>query len=370
MNNSKMGNHFMINDGLNEMAANAVEYAVDRITGIVYAVYLTSDAEMGESNKLVKIAKFNIMQPTNIEWVTVFDREIDFSGHRLSECNIIELNDSIVRVYAIDLETRVYYYKDVEKKGLNVGPLHGVKFKEGEHSQSVGLSLANVNTFITSMGAVPFKTLTMTTGIIKLDGYYYSILCSENTQSILFVKSLDGETWTCQSIINHKANHETMLAYHDSKFWVICRNGYTKETTETKQNLMYSEDGINWKQSNLALTTSDTRPYLFTYQGNLCLAYSSPMPEDYSTVRPWRCNIHVGKIVSVNGEETFEEIVYKESKFGIVYYVLLDWYGRMVMLYSSGELHPTEGLMEGWSSGKDCLNYTILYSQEPELLFD
>ena len=81
-------------------------------------------------------------------------------------------------------------------------------------------------------------------------------------------------------------------------------------------------------------------------------------------------NVVVGKIVSVNGEETFEEIVYKESKFGIVYYVLLDWYGRMVMLYSSGELHPTEGLMEGWSSGKDCLNYTILYSQEPELLFD
>lgn len=39
----------------------------------------------------------------------------------------------------------------------------------------------------------------------------------------------------------------------------------------------------------------------------------------------------------------------------------------MIMLYSTGELHPTEGLMFGWAQGKDCLNYTILQETEPEL---
>ena len=137
----------------------------------------------------------------------------------------------------------------------------------------------------------------------------------------------------------------------------------------SKKNLLYSEDGIVWTQSELSLVMSDTRPYLFHYQGDLYLAYSSPMPDNYSTVRPWRCNIHVGKIASSGGVEVFEETVYKESKFGIVYYALKDWYGKMIMLYSSGELHPTEGLMDGWSQGKDCLNYTILHTEEPELSF-
>ena len=130
---------------------------------------------------------------------------------------------------------------------------------------------------------------------------------------------------------------------------------------------MYSEDGKEWKRSNLTLIPSDTRPYLFNYQGELYLAYSSPMPESFSTVRPWRCNIHIGRIVTENGEESFEEIFYRESKFGIVYYALFDWYGYMVMLYSSGELHPTEGLMFGWAQGKDCLNYAVVHLQEPEL---
>ena len=183
------------------------------------------------------------------------------------------------------------------------------------------------------------------------------------------MKSENGATWTLQSVINHRANYEAMLEYHDGKFWVMCRNGGTSPSNNKQQNLMYSEDGITWTQSNLELETSDTRPYLFRYQGELYLAYSSPMSTDYSTVRNWRCNIHIGKIVSSGGQETFDEVIYKESKFGIVYYALHDWYGNMVMLYSSGELNPTEGLMGGWSQGKDCLNYTILKSQEPELSF-
>jgi hypothetical protein len=183
------------------------------------------------------------------------------------------------------------------------------------------------------------------------------------------MKSSDGDTWTFISLVNHTVNYEAMLEYNDGKFFVMCRNGATSVTEEKQTNLVYSSDGVNWQESTLALTTSDTRPYLFNYLGELYLAYSSPMPNDYSTVRPWRCNIHIGRIVSSGGVETFEEIVYKESKFGIVYYALDDWYGNMVMLYSSGELNPTEGLMGGWSQGKDCLNYTVIYSNEPQLSF-
>jgi len=361
--------HYMINDGLNEMAANAVEVVVDKNTGIAYAVYLSSETSIGESSELVKLAKFNIMQPTNVQWVTVFNKDADFSGHVLSECNILELDDSYVRVFAIDRVTSTYYYKDVKKKSLAVSMMNEVKFKSSENSEAVSLNMQNVKDYVVSQNSEPMKSLNMITEIIKVDDCFYSILCGHVSECSLLVKSADGAIWTVQSLIRHKVNFEAMLAYHDSKFWVMCRNGSEKETTETQQNLLYSEDGINWTQSNLSLTVSDTRPWLFNYQGELFLAYSSPMPDNYSTGRPWRCNIHIGKIISSNGCESFEEIIYKESKFGIVYYSLLDWYGKMIMLYSSGELHPTEGLMGGWSQGKDCLNYIELYSREPQLAF-
>lgn len=369
-NSKKINNRYMINDGLHETAANAVEIVVDKNTAIAYAVYLSSETSIGESSELVKLAKFNIMQPTNVEWITVFNKEKDFQGHVLSECNILELDESSVRVFAIDRVTHTYYYKDVDKKTFTVGSIEEAKIKLGETSEALSLSLENVNKFIASNGAEPIKSLNMITEIIKVNGYYYSILCGVHADCFILVKSEDGAIWTCQSIAKHKVNFEAMLTYHDSKFWVMCRNGSETETTELHKSLLYSEDGINWTVSNLALTTSDTRPYIFTYQGDLYLAYSSPMPENYSTVRTWRCNVHIGKVVSSNSVETFEELIYKESKFGIVYYSLLDWYGHLIMLYSAGELHPTEGLMRGWSQGKDCLNYTILHSQEPELSFN
>lgn len=365
-----IGTHYMISDGLTEMAANAVELVVDDDTGIAYAVYLASTTSLGESSSLVKMAKFNILQPTNVEWVEVFNISTDFGGSPLSECNIIELNSSTIRVFAVNKSTWTYYYKDVNKKTLTVGAKNEVKFKSSDASDAVSFSKANLNTYISSIGGTAFSEVQSTTKILEVDGYYYTtVVGGQGTQNVLFMKSADGATWTLQSVIHHRANYEAMLEYHDGRFWVMCRNGVTSPTTSTQQNLMYSEDGITWTQSNLALTTSDTRPYLFKFQGELYLAYSSPMPTDYSTVRNWRCNIHIGKIVSEGGVETFDEIVYKESKFGIVYYALHDWYGNMVMLYSSGELNPTEGLMGGWSQGKDCLNYTIIHQQEPELSF-
>ena len=89
---NKIGQNFMINNGLDELAANAVELVVDERTAIAYAVYLSSKTAFGESNELVNLAKFNILQPTNVNWVTVFDKNADFGGAPLSECNIIELD--------------------------------------------------------------------------------------------------------------------------------------------------------------------------------------------------------------------------------------------------------------------------------------
>lgn len=364
----EIGTHYMINNGLIDMAANAVEFIVDDTTGIVYAAYLASETTLGESSSLVKLAKFNILQPTNVEWITVFDKSTDFGGSNLSECNIIDLNSSTVRVFAVNTSTWTYYYKDINKKTLAVSAMEVVKFKSNQNADAISLSKANLNQFIASIGGVLFSDVQSTTKILKVNGYYYTTVVGGNrTQNILFMKSVDGAIWEFQSVIHHTANYEAMLEYHNGKFWVMCRDGSQTTTSNKYQNLMYSEDGINWTQSNLALTTSDTRPYLFTYQGDLYLAYSSPMSSDYSTVRTWRCNIHIGKIVSANGTETFEEVIYKESKFGIVYYALCDWYGNMIMLYSSGELNPTEGLMNGWSQGKDCVNYTIVHQQSPKL---
>ena len=113
---NKIDTRFVINNGLKEMAANAVELVVDEKTGIAYAVYLSSETSIGESSELVNLVKFNILQPTNAEWVTVFDRALDFGGASLSECNIIDLNAETIRVFAVNLKTLKYYYKDVDKK--------------------------------------------------------------------------------------------------------------------------------------------------------------------------------------------------------------------------------------------------------------
>lgn len=368
--NIDLNDHYMINDGLVDMAANAVELVVDDKTGIAYACYLSSETTLGESSSLVKVAKFNILQPTNIKWVTVFDKEKDFSNHNLSECNIINLNDSIIRVFAVDLQTQQYYYKDVNKKTLTVSNIKEVKLKLNDDSEEVNFNTTNINEIIHTNQGQQFNYLQFTSKIIKVDNYYYTTVCGGNAKTnFLFMKSHDGSVWEFCSLVKQNVSYEAMLEYYDGKFWVMCRNGNTVPSNEKQQNLLYSEDGYTWIQSDLSLETSDTRPYLFTYQGELCLAYSSPLEPGYSTVRNWRCNIHVGKIKSVNGEEQFEELIYKESKFGIVYFALTDWYGKMIMLYSSGEIHPTEGLMGGWSQGKDCINYTILHSQEPQLSF-
>ena len=74
---NEIGAHVMINNGLSEMAANAVEQVVDDRTGMVYAVYLSSETSFGESSELVNLAKFNILQPTHAEWITVFDRTLE-----------------------------------------------------------------------------------------------------------------------------------------------------------------------------------------------------------------------------------------------------------------------------------------------------
>ena len=366
---NKIGQHFMINNGLEELAANAVELVVDERTAIAFAVYLSSKTAFGESNELVNLAKFNILQPTNVNWVTVFDKNADFGGAPLSECNIIELDRETLRVYAVNLKNLKYYFKDVDKKTLAIGSLQEVKFRPSSGADAVSFDKDDINAQLSALGAHPFEYLQFTTAIIKVDGYFYTTVCGGNKiPNFLFMRSLDGEIWEYVSLVNHTVNYEAMLAYHENKFWVFCRNGSETVTNEAKRNLLYSDDGITWRESNLELVTSDTRPYLFEFQGELFLAYSSPMPREYSTVRPWRCNIHVGRILSDGCVETFDEIIYKESKFGIVYYALVDWYGKMIMLYSSGELHPTEGLMFGWSQGKDCLNYTVLHTVEPKLV--
>ena len=45
---NEIGNHVTNNNGLTEMAANAVEPVVDDRTGVAYAVYLSNKTSSGE----------------------------------------------------------------------------------------------------------------------------------------------------------------------------------------------------------------------------------------------------------------------------------------------------------------------------------
>ncbi len=365
-----IGTSFMISNGLVDIAANDQHTVVDSVTSIAYTVYLASETKYGEGSDLIKLAKYDILQPTNADWVTVFDKDVDFDGVKMTTCNLIDLDKETIRVFITNQVDYKYYYRDVNKKTFELGAVKEVKYKKAYKSEPVTMDKENINAHIKELGGQEFEFIQFSSEIINVDRTFYTAVSGGATgiKNFLFMKSTDGETWSFVSMANCTVSYEAMLVYHDYKFYVMCRNGGTHPGDETQQNLYYSEDnGKTWKQSNLALNTSDTRPFLFNYQGELYLAYSSPLDLEYSTIRPWRCNVHVGKIVSNNGVETFEEVLYKESKYGIVYYSLIDCYGKMIMIYSSGELHPEEGTMGGYTQGKDCLMYTILQEQDPIL---
>lgn len=172
-----IGPHVMVNNGLKEMAANAVELVVDENTAIAYAVYLSSQTSFGESSELVNLAKFNIMQPTNAAWVTVFDRNLDFDGASLSECNIIDLDRNTVRVFAVNLKTMKYYFKDVDKETLSVGALREVKFQSDANAEAVAFDAEHISEHLERLGARAFSYLQFTTAILKVDGYFYTTAC-------------------------------------------------------------------------------------------------------------------------------------------------------------------------------------------------
>jgi len=368
--NKDLGDHYIINNAIVDLAASDSHTIVDKKSARAYTVYMASENKLGEGSELCKVAVYNTMQPTNVEWITAFDFEEDFGGLKITTCNIADIDSSTVRVYIGVHGENKYYYKDLNKQTLKIGEKKEVKYKSAYKSPAVNMTVDNVNAHIRELGGDEFNYVQMSSDMIKVDGTLYVAVAGGKAlcQNFLFMESGDGITWSFVSMGKHAVSYEPMITYHDDKFWVMCRTGGTAPSNNTQQDLMYSEDmGKTWKQSNLALETSDTRPYIFTYQNELYLAYSSPLAKDYSAIRTWRCNIHVGKIVTNNGSQSFEEVIYKESKYGIVYYSLFDYYGKMIMLYSSGELHPEEGTMGGYTQGKDCLMYTILQEQDPIL---
>ena len=371
-NSKQIGEHFIVNNAMVDTAASDSHTIVDDKTGIAYTAYLASEGTYGESSEILKVAKYSIMQPTNVQWLTVFDYEKDFGGAHISTCNVLDLDTNTIRLLVLNKENNIYYYKDVDKKTFTVGEMGEVKYRRSSLKQDgpVTMSVDNVNAHILDLGGEAFNYVQISSDILKIDGYFYATISGgkANSANFLFAESPDGITWKFVSLIKHRVSYEAMLAHHDNKFWIFCRDGATNPTTETYQNLLYSSDnGKTWTLSNLALTVSDTRPYIFEYQKELYIAYSSPMPRDYSVVRNWRCNLHIGKVTSKDGKETYEEIIYKESKFGIVYFSLIDWYGKMIMLYSSGELFPEKGAANWQTQAKDCMNYTILQEVDPEL---
>ncbi|MBO7214297.1 MAG: exo-alpha-sialidase, partial [Clostridia bacterium] len=333
----EIGQHFMISNGLVDLAASDSHTIVDSRTGVAYTAYLASEEKYGESSTILKVAKYNILAPTNAEWVTVFHYIDDFGGSHISTCNILDLNFDTIRVIVINKGDGTYYYKDVDKKSFAVGEKKELKYKKSKVKGEVAVTMStdNVNAHITDMGGEAFAYLQISSDIICVNRYYYATVSggAPKAANFMFVESPDGETWYFVSLIKHRVSYEAMLTYHENKFWIFCRDGSENPTTETYQNLLYSKDeGKTWTLSNLAFTVSDTRPYIFTYQNELYIAYSTPLERDFSVVRTWRCNLHVGKVTSKDGVETYEELLYKESKFGIVYFSLVDWYGKMIML--------------------------------------
>ena len=84
---NEIGTHVMINNGLSEMAANAVELVVDDKTGIAYAVYLSSETTFGESSELVNLCRERLgWKPTTTYTVI----------KRLSERGVLKNENTVV----------------------------------------------------------------------------------------------------------------------------------------------------------------------------------------------------------------------------------------------------------------------------------
>lgn len=65
----------------------------------------------------------------------MFDTDKDFDGQRLSEGTVVSLDSNYLRVYAVNMVDYKYYYKDVNKKTLEVGELHPEEGTMGGYTQ-------------------------------------------------------------------------------------------------------------------------------------------------------------------------------------------------------------------------------------------
>ncbi len=339
-------NRIAISDVVKFTSASAGHTVIDEARGICYTSYLASRTNYGESREVIGLAVYPINQPFKAVNYIVAEANVPINGLTFSsvyEPNILLLDDR-VRIYFIptitsgDVEkSNCYMYRDFLKSTNEFSEVGQIMLNDGKP-----LNKQNVSEFIQSKNGTTDESshpIINTCRFVKYNNKIYGSLTSSNQSPVIF-ESEDGVTYKLKGVISNPANYECQLEILNDKMYCILRN-------KSINNFFVSTDFGETFNDGVRVEFSDTRPQIMKYEDNLLIVHSflDASISDNPYVQG-RCN---AKFLLGNGDDPnlYETKLVIKSKYGIVYYSLINNRGDVYMTFSNGELFFDENTNYG-----------------------
>nr|MBQ4319789.1 exo-alpha-sialidase [Clostridia bacterium] len=344
-----LNNKTAVSDTVNYRSSSASISCYDPDNGKIYAVYHASRTNYGESRDVLNLAIIPVAQPHRTETVILCESGKETPDGKVFK-NMIDGNcifmNGTVRIYFISGGTQ-YFYVDFDTKTKTVSEFKPVLFTyDGKTYELTDTVFAAC---LDSRGMTGYDFCDINEHIINTnkmrchDGYLYGCLTSAVCQPVFF-RTADGENFELTGIIDKLAKYECQSAILNGRMYCLLRGA-------DGDNFYISDDlGVTFKPCG-RLEFNETRPQVMTYKGKLLIAYSiKGVTPNY--VRDGRNNM---KLICGEGEDLskYEEIMFIQDRYGIVYYDITDYKGTLYMIFSNADLYLDKN-----PQAKDLLYYT------------
>jgi len=321
-NEISQGRLVQVNDGMTETAASAVESVIDTKTGIVYAVYLAGNREYGEQVGWIRMAIFPAGQPHNATWVTIAE------GYRVTEPNILQVDDNTIRVLYRD--TTTYYYKDYTISTKTLSNAVTMLFGQSDFTWSA------IDSYLSGQGYSGYQAASggygciFTSRIFDDGEYKYGAITGASYYPVLVRSNDNFATLEPIGIYPVLCNYEFTFIIDGVNIQALARNDSTGIAYAVS-----SDGGQNWT-STIIPNTVGSRPDLFNYGDDTYVAYNynAGYNENGFPVNSIRNAIILGIIE--DGE--IKEIANFINYHGIVYERIHYFFNDAYMIFSQSTI--------------------------------
>lgn len=354
-----------INDYLNQTCASAVELAYDKTKDIVYAVYLSSYKELGESRDMICLSVFKPKSPLSTikHYIVVSTGDISDSKKivRPFEPNILLLKSGEVRITFYD-ESLVNYYRDFSIENEEFRNIQSILIKTSKGT----FVKSGVNAYINilkensySVSGYIYHGPIITSRFIEYGGYTWGVLTSNKTEPILFRSSDELKTLEPIGIFPYPVSFECSIEIINNKMYLLGR------TVNNVSGISYctsNDMGKTWSEPIKLNYSTDSRPQIFQYKNKLFLSYNiegnlySQYPRVCYGTRE-KVFMKLGLEDNPNNNQTILSLY---SPYGFVYPYFLEIDGDLYMAYSNSQLGAEKKKGLNNVQGKDCIVWTKL----------